>query len=281
MKTGSNTVPPTVPRRAVWTGVPWLILMLLAGCATPNDVALMVARSNSAMVAGEVGMPEPSGAVGTDGWQESWNRLETFIAAHPNLSDVTGPLRIRQAMLLLGHGQIGLAQAAFHAVEIWDLHLERDQVLKRNQEILLWWFANSGEQSWNGEDQAQAENALTRLAQETARLDHNPEIRDYLAELGAWIGLAAVQQTVSIERSREWVEDALNIYARIFTDDDFAVLADRTERLPDPAAPGPVVQRRLRAPMVLDKARQVNQSADLRARPENAFIDAWINAQGG
>jgi hypothetical protein len=266
--------------RLVSAGLPLLILMVLGGCATPNDVALLVARSNSAMVAGEVGMPEPSGTLSNGGWEEASNRIETFILAHPNLRDVTGPLRIRQAMLLLAHGQMSLAQAAFDAVQVWDLHLERDQVLKRNQEIFLWWYANSAKESWGMEDQVQAERALARLAQETSRLVHNPEIRDYLAELRAWIALTAAQHTASVDRSREFVEDALNEYARILTEGDFAVLASRMEGQPDPGALGAVVQRRLRAPRVLDQARKMNLSKDLRARPNNDFIDAWVNARG-
>lgn len=244
-----------------------LVSLTLLGCATQKQVKEIVASSNAAILAGNLGLPQ-AGAQGTQtAWQEASDRIETFIAAHPDQPSITAPLRIRQAMLLLSHRQFNLAEAAFNAAAPGDLHSARDQALKRNQSTLLWWFANSTKETWTEADQRAAANALTNLATEQSQLANSVEIRDYLAEMRAWIGLAAARQTTSPALAKTRLEDALNVYAQIFTQDDLSALKTMNEQLPDPRALSPDVRRRLRARAVLEEAKKINTTNGLDARP--------------
>jgi len=263
---------------AVSVGPLFLALALLfAGCATPKQVSEIVVQSNAAMLAGQFGLPEPGAATGKPAWEEATDRIEAFIAAHPDQPAAIAPLRIREAMLLLNYRQSSLAEAAFNAVAIADLHTDRDLALKRSQETLLWWFANSTNNAWSATDQNKSQAAFKQLKDEQTQLNGSPEIRDYLAEMRAWIGLSAAKQTASTSHARELVEDALNVYAEIFTPADLDMLSAGQEQLPDPKAFGPDVRRRLRAKAVLSQAQKLNKDAELVAHPKNALFDRMMN----
>ena len=259
--------------------MPFLLALAftLSGCVTKQEVAAIVAQSSAAMLAGQFGLPAPGPKARADAWQEASERIETFIAAHPDQPATTAPLRVRQAMMLLSHQQTNLARAAFAQVDLADLHSDRDKALKQNADTLVWWFASSTKDAWSADDQAKATAALRQLAETQAGLDASPDIRDYLAEMRAWIGLVSAKHAGSATRARERVEDALNGYAQIFTAEDLAILAAGTEQLPDPAALGPGVRRRLRCKAVLDYAREVNRTDGLEARPVDAFFNRAIN----
>jgi hypothetical protein len=248
-----------------------------SGCATRKQVADIVAQSNGAMLASQFGLPEAKGATTKGSWEESSDRLEAFIAAHPDHPATTAPLRIRQAMLLLSYRQFSLAEAAFNAAVIEHLHTDRDQALKRIQATLLWWFANSTNAAWSAVDQTQAQLALRQLKQEQARLVASPDIRDYLAEMRAWIALAAAKQTTDTNAARGLIEEALDVYATAFTAEDLVILAAGQEQRPDPKALGPDVRRRLRARAVLAEARERNKNNGLGAHPTTAYFNQAIN----
>ncbi len=247
----------------------------LPGCATRRQVADIVARSNAALLGGQFGLPNPESASGQPAWRDASERIDTFIAAHPDQPAATSPLRLRQAMLLLGAGQFHLAQAAFNLVSAGDLHTDRDLALKRSERTLLWWFAASTNATWSEADQAQANTALNQLLEEQSRLAPSPEIRDYLAEMRAWIGLAAAKQTTVKARARARLEDALNVYARIFTPDDAAILRSGTEPAATDKTIAADLRRRLRAKSVATEARKLNRDAELDAHPQPPF-DALI-----
>jgi hypothetical protein len=263
--------------------MPLFVAMALAftGCATRKQVAEIVTQSNAAMLAGQFGLPDPHGTGGAPGWQMESDRIDAFIAAHPDQPTATAPLRIRQGMLLLTHGQYHLAGAAFDQASEDDLHTARDQALKRNQETLLWWFANSTNHTWTTDDQALADRALTNLKEEQSRLAASPEIRDYLAELRAWIGLSAARQTTSTNRMRERIEETLNVYSQVFTPDDLLFLAGESANEGVSKALPVDIRRRLRAKAVLDAAKELNQTRNLGARPKAPVFDEWIQRQGG
>lgn len=253
------------------------VAFTLSGCVTSQEVTAIVSQSNAAMLAGQFGLPAPSPKAGVEPWQEASERIETFIAAHPGQPAATAPLRVRQAMLLLGYRQYNLARAAFAQASLNDLHAARDQALKQNADTLVWWFASSAKDSWTADDQAKATTALEQLARTQAGLAGSDDIRDYLAEMRAWIGLVSAKQSSSTAQSRARLEDALNGYAQIFTPEDLAIVAAGSEQLPDPAALGAAVKRRLRCKAVLDYARQVNRENTLEARPANEFFRRAIN----
>lgn len=267
------------PRRFGVCVAPWLLTLalLLPGCATRRQVAEIVAHSNAAIVAGQIGLPDARGDLSRAPWQEASERIEVFIAAHPDQPATTAPLRIRQALVLLAYQQFNLAEAAFNAADPANLHTDRDKALKRHQGTLLWWFANSTNDTWTTVDQAKAQAGMEALKAEQTALEGSPEIRDYLAEMRAWIGLSAAKQTASVGRARERLEETLNVYAEIFTPEDLVILAAGREQLPDPNALGPEVRRRLRAQLVLAQARKQNTQDHLEAHPGNATFAHLIN----
>jgi hypothetical protein len=278
MKTESQ-IAPFLTRGLTAVATPLLLAfaLALAGCATRKQVAEIVTQSNAAMLAGQFGLPNPNGTAAAPDWQLESDRIEAFIVAHPGLETVTAPLRLRQGMLLLTHRQVRLAEAAFNQVDESQLHTARDQALKRNQPTLLWWFAHSTNHTWTTTDQNRAQKALLDLKAEQKRLVDSPEIRDYLAEMRAWIGLSAARQSTSTQRMRGLLEEALDVYAETFTSADLAMLADGREDLPDPQALGVDVRRRLRARAVLDAVRELNQRRNLGARLTVPVFDHWIN----
>jgi len=276
-------------RRSAVLSAPLFLTLALAfsGCVTRKEVAAIVTQSNAAILAGQFGgLPQTTGTGTAQPWQESSDRLEAFIAAHPDQKATIAPLRVRQAMLLLAYRQFNLAQAAFNALEISDLHTDRDLALKRNQETLIWWFSASTNDSWTTVDETRAQIALKNLKEEQARVQDSPEIRDYLAEMRAWIGLSAARQNTDPNRKRLLIEETLDVYAGVFTPDDLAILAAGTEQLPDPKALGPDVRRRVRAKAVIAEARKTNLNLGVRpgqtpeplgAHPKNATFDTLIN----
>lgn len=276
MRTSSPAVP-TCWRRFTAPVVPLLLVLTLsfAGCATRQQVADIVAGSNAAMLAGSVLLPEPNAQGTPPAWQTESARIDAFIAAHPNQPATTAPLRLRQAMLLLAHAQFHLARAAFNAVDSEALHTARDQALKRHERTLLWWFANSTKATWDDTDRAQARTSLRELQEEQRRLNHSPEIRDYLAEMRAWIGLAAARQSSS--EAKALLEDALDTYAETFTAEDLVSLLTGQEQLPDLKALGPDVRRRLRAKAVIADAQQLNREDTLGAQPANRTFAELLN----
>ncbi len=265
-------------RGASWVVAPLLFALVLAftGCATRKQVANIVTQSNAAMLAGQFGLPEASASGTNPSWQAESGRIDEFIAAHPDQPAIEAPLRIRQAMLLLTHGQFNLAAAAFNAASLDDLHTARDQALKRNDRTLLWWFASSTKKNWADSDHSQSDAALKALKEEQAQLADSPEIRDYLAEMRVWIGLSAARQTSAEEGNTPKVifEDALDVYAEIFTPEDLVILLTGREQLPDPSALGPEVRRRLRAKAVIASAKQWKPEG---AQPKNATFDQLLN----
>ncbi|HYG25240.1 MAG TPA: hypothetical protein VEH04_20920 [Verrucomicrobiae bacterium] len=251
-------------------------LSATSGCATRKQVADIVAHSNAAMLGGHVGLPDPrAGAPAT--WQTETARIDNFIAAHPGQPAIAAALRVRQALLFLSHGQFSLAKGTFNEVAESDLHTDRDKALKRCQQTLLWWFANSTNDTWSVRDQAASREALDALRLEQERLASSPEIRDYLAEMRAWIGLATARQATSPELARRALEDALNVYGETFGVDDFAALAAGTETLPAAASFSADIRRQIRAREVLNAARALNSRENLSAHPRADAFDQWIN----
>lgn len=266
------------------SGVHWLAALalgatlLVSGCVTDDQVRTIVATSNAAMLTGQLGEPATKpGDTPAAAWQDANASVEAFIAAHPDQPEVIAPLRIRQAMLLLAQGQTSLAQAAFESADAAHLHTDRDEALKRQQEHLLWWFGTSSADTWSEADQTAAAEARASLKTEYARLERSPEIRDYLAEMCAWIGLAAAKQTTSEQTRRERLEEALDEYATIFTTADFEILQKGAENLAGPKSLTTDVRRRLRGRVLLEEARQYNLGNAIGAHPRNTTFDAIIN----
>lgn len=276
------TRPPRPARRPLARALaPVLVLLglLVAACATQNQVAQIVASSNAAMLAGrfDLAVAPTAGPDGKDAVQQEYDRIETFLADHqdPQYLDLTTPLRLRRAVLLLNNRELNLAKAAFAEVDGAHLHTARDRALLEHKDTLLWWFGASARKDWTDGDRAAAKQAMVELLPAQERLGDSVDIRDYLAEMRAWIGIVAAKHAMGEGVIRSLLEDALRGYATIFDDDDLKAL----KVVPTGAvALGPKLRRQLRARAVLDQARTLNLQLanENRAQVGTPAFEEWI-----
>ncbi len=255
------------------------IALALQGCVTAPEVAKIVAQSNAAMLAGQLGaLPTPDGKSGNaETLSAASARIDAFIEAHGDQKQIIAPLRIRQAMLLLAHQQFNSARSAFDAANASDLVAARDQALKRNQANLLWWFAASGKRVWSNDDFTAAGKALADLKVEHGKLEGSPEIRDYLGELRAWIGVTYAGRSTNPDRARALLVDALDQYAMLFTPAELELIAADQNPPGGETSVGQEQRRRLRAKAVLATARKINTEAGLSAQPTTPVFARLIN----
>jgi hypothetical protein len=252
--------------------------LFFAGCANHTEVAAVLAQSNAAMLAGQLGgLPQKTDGATPANWQEANERIESFVAAHADQKETIAPLRVRQAMLLLGHGKLSLARAAFDAADPKSLHADRDQALKRQQAHLLWWFGVRLADTWQASDQKAAETALTDLKKEYSRTDASPDTRLYFGELRAWIGLAAARQTTTPQRRKERLEDAINGLASALTDADLKILHDGAEEKAESGGLTSDVRRRLMARVVLTEFKKYNTERSVGVHSSNPDLEKLIN----
>jgi hypothetical protein len=115
---------------------------------------------------------------------------------------------------------------------------------------------------------------MQALKAETAKRKESPDVRDWIAETGAWIGLAYFGATPDLGRQKSALEDTINDYSSIFAPADLAWLcapsrADATVPLPD-------MRRRLREQTIVSAAAKSAKSLTGVARPafrETVFQD--------
>ena len=89
----------------------------------------------------------------------------------------------------------------------------------------------------------------------------SPDIRDFLAEMRAYIGLKLASEEQG-EAKRATFIDTLNRYSEIFTPEDLDALAQGNVRPASAAATTPE-RRRLRALAVIAKAKRMTSSGSL------------------
>ena len=252
--------------------------LIFAGCTTPQEVARLVQETNVAMLSSQLGgLAQTNEASPGPSAQQGNEQIEAFIAAHPDQLALTAPLRIRQAMLYLATKKPNLARAAFDSVAKENLHTERDQALTRNADTLIWWFSNSTTDTWSDQDRNAARKALLDLEKEQQVLKGSPDIRDYLAEMRAWIGLTAVRQAPDIDKMRADLENTLNVYADSFEAAELLNFENAVAPLPELKALTSAARRRVRAGIVLAQARTLNRTEQLGAQPKNPTCNRLLN----
>jgi hypothetical protein len=228
-----------------------LVVLAMAGCATQKQVRDIVNQSNTQLMASQLADPEPAtkpGAASVD----AADKIEEFIAAHPDQKAINGSLRIRQAILYLNKDQYNLAEAAFDQADANQLFTDRDRALKNISPYLVWWFKNSRTDLTQAEA-VNAKHALDALQAEVKMRSTSPGIRDYLAELRVWIGLAYAKAAASPQEAKARFEDAMNEYATVFSSADLADLCKPSSTDREPSMQD--VKRRLRAEAVIEEAR--------------------------
>jgi hypothetical protein len=262
MQTLSNNLVRFLHRSSVVTALAAAVL-LVDGCATQSQVENIVAESNAAILA--AGVPDVqlqadgSSGGGTRDWQSASHKIDAFIAANPDQRTTIGALRVRQGVLLLANRQYDLAQAAFNAAT--DLKTDRDKALKALSPWLVWWYQHSADPTLNPLQRDKAREALSAFDAQIAKVRASPDIRDFLAEMRAYIGLKLASEEQGDTKRATFV-DTLNRYSEIFTSEDLDVLAQGNLK---PASNAVTVteRRRLRAQAVIAKAKRMASSGSL------------------
>jgi hypothetical protein len=209
-------------------------VLVLAGCATTDEVRDIVRASNYEMLvtadpalvttvpadANKGPKPAPGAA----------ERLTTFLQAHPD-DPVLGPaLHLRQALLYLNERQFELADASFNQIKGAKLTIARDEALVAAYPEIRWWAEWS--QAGGGAFKAQRETALGKMdtlaiAAGSVPLKASPDVSDYLLEMRAWIGLKtafAVVLPTDADFQKDTLEGAINAWTDTFAGQQLALV---------------------------------------------------------
>ena len=161
----------------------FLVLALLAACATRGQVEAIVAESNAALVSPYVDVPGET----TGDWQESVQDIDRFIDAHEDNATLVNHLRVRQAMILTAHGKRNLADQYWRLVQRDALNSDRDRSLYDTGRHLSWWYQAAPDAARIDGDEADA--ARSALSTAIASTAEGSDIRTYLSTLRAQLEL--------------------------------------------------------------------------------------------
>ena len=255
------------------------VASLLAGCATQKQVREIVGQSDLATVSAAAGLnPTQPGAAD---WREASAKIEAFIAAHPDNPVTIAALRVRQAVMLLHHQQLQLAQAAFSEAPMDQLKTARDRALKRLEQPLVWYYG-AADRDWTDADLEAARKALTELEARWNELDATTDggMRDFLAGLRAMVGVKLAANTSGADPARAQLESALNTYTGMLPPGE----TQRWSTEPWPPAnlqrsdPAPVeIRRRFEAEAIIEAARAAMQQNQIP--PPAGVTNAWLRGR--
>lgn len=143
------------------------LVSLVTACVTADEVREIVDDSNRNIIVSSLGgagdiLPSASATPGNDSWRVEVDRIEAFIASHPDETRTNSALRIREAIILLGAGKSNLARAVFTDLNCDQLGNTRDRAICASKDHLIWWYGFSN--SMTPEDKEKAREALTGLA---------------------------------------------------------------------------------------------------------------------
>lgn len=259
-------------RRSLAFGFLFLLAAILAtGCVTRRQVAEIVSDSNAAILAAQIGVevelaPNPAAAASTD---EVARKIDAFIAAHPEQKATASALRVRQAVFYLSQKKYDLAQAAFDAAVLQELHSARDKALKELSSHLVWWYKTALRALQRPElrnELPSANKALAAFQEQIQKRADSPDTRDFLAEIRAWIGLKFAEAGNTSKQIGQRLGAVVNDYAVVFDDADLAWFADPTGT-PEKNPTATQIRRRLRAKVVFMDASSQLQQLDPPDRP--------------
>lgn len=253
--------------RVNWMTVGFLAATLaLTGCVTQQQVQRIVADSNAQLLASQFPEPQLLPKPGEPAGDDVSRRIDEFIAAHPDQKTLNGSLRVRQAIIYLDRKQYNLAEAAFNAAKAYQpLPGARDDALVNVRESLVWWYENSGGGSFDEVQMGHATGARKAFNEEARKRASSPDIRDFLAETGAWVGLKHFDSVTTSGEQKLLMEQTINDYAFVLGAEDLKWLCN----------PGPMtdqvdmqtVRRRVRAETVLDQASMLARDMKPESRP--------------
>ena len=236
-------------------------LLFGGGCATQEQVRQIVDESNARLAT--VMLPDPglapNGKDRAAGATDTARRIDEIIAANPDQKALAASLRVRQGVIYLNESQYSLAEAAFESADASQLFTGRDQALKALAPDLVWWYQTAARGTrLSADERRRAMQAREAMKAQVAARKDSPDVRDWIAETGAWIGLAQAGAVPEIAELKSVLASTIDDYAVIFTPADLAWLCK-------PDAPGGTVpmadvRRRLRAkPIVENAAKYGNQ----------------------
>jgi len=217
------------------------ILMAGAGCAM-YEKAIQVHGSTASEIISEVlakDLPgvDPAGSHSSiPGWKEAVERIEKFIARHPNEPEVTNPLRIREAILLLSVGKRHQGAAAFNDVDPAHISNEADRALFDIRETLIWWYGIGGENSgFSREDtEKNAKKALENLATVADRFNKSARIRRLLEQMRVRIANRLAGAMTDLRETRAILKDGLDRYAAQFHPSEYPLIQNWNREDPKP-----------------------------------------------
>jgi hypothetical protein len=236
-----------------------LLLLALPGCATQEQVKRIVADSNAQLAASRFAEVPLEAKPDAPREVDAARQIESFIAEHPDQKTLIGTLRVRQAMIYLSRKQYNLAQAAFNAAT--DLQTDRDQALVAVHKSLIWWYENSAT-PFNDAMATSASAHRKAFSTEAKRRSASPEIRDFLAESAAWVGLKQFEATTRSSEQKAIIEETMNDYAFILDGSDLEWLcqpAPMTDKADMQAA-----RRRVWAELVLDEGTKQIRTMEVK-----------------
>jgi hypothetical protein len=252
------------------------VLALASGCATQQQVKQIVDDSNARLAAGMLsgaGLAADGGRVAEAA--DAARRIDDVIAANPDQKALASSLRVRQGVIYLNQGQYNMAAAAFEAADLAVLFTDRDQALKALAPHLVWWYrTKAGPSPMPIAELERAEAAMQAMKAETAKRKESPDVRDWIAETGAWIGLAYSAAVPEVARQRSALEETINDYSSIFAPSDLAWLC--TPSRADATVPLPDLRRRVRAQTIVttaERSAKALSGADRPAFREPVFQD--------
>ena len=220
----------------------------IAACATKQAKEIVAPLPDAPLL-----LPPPAiggpGAAAND--TKTLERIDALIATNPGPTTVAS-LHIRQAVIYLDQKQYNRAQAAFESADAAKLVSPRDQALKAVSQDLVWWFRTAPLATIPDAEMGRAQAVMQALKVQIAKRQDSPEIRDYLAEMRAWVGLKYVAALTSRSRQKAAMEDTIDEYATIFTPADLAYLCKPSSAGDNP--PLETQRRRLRAEPVIKQA---------------------------
>jgi hypothetical protein len=220
-----------------------IIVLSLFGCVTTAEVERIVEDSNktviqninrvetSTKVMGDIAVASlaPDGSLPTDSenlavqWQGQVERIERFIAEHPEMTRTNNALRMREAIVLLSAKKIALARVVFAEVDPTQLSNKRDRAIYEAREHLLWWYGlgNTMSQSSTGcnlaidrtgsNDCARALNTLDGLA---AVVDDSNITLEKSAAVTRFLEQVRVRVAVRLANAMDSEDDILTLLSQ-------------------------------------------------------------------
>lgn len=227
-----------------------LMLLSATGCLRYSDVVKAIDETNVSVQI----MPDSSGEAGAEPWMEPSAKIDAYIERYAKDDKVTASaLRIRQAMLLLSYNQYNLAEVSF--AQATDLKTDRDLALKALSDDMIWWFKLDKSKAPDKE----FDDVIKNFQNEIDKLGNGPEnenIRDYLAEMRAWILLYAAPKSPNGRMIKDRLDNGLDNYVKTLkTADIEAIKANKPT-----AGLGPLdmqARRQVRAMAVFKRANEI------------------------